>query len=329
MTRFLTLAFSLYLTGATALAQTAEPMHYAITTPTGASLTLDGTLTLPASTKNPVPVVLLIAGSGPTDRDCNSTYGLKTDAFKMLADSLNRLGIAVARYDKRGSGTNVEAAKTALKPEEHRFDYYVGDAVGFIRQLQADKRFSAVIVAGHSEGSLVGMLAARQTNAAGFISIAGAGRNIADVMKEQGHNAKANPPELQAEVDAALDSMRASFTVHPKNPILRTQLSPKAQPGLISWMHYDPAVSIRDYRGPVLIIQGKTDAQVSVGDAERLKAARPDARLVLIDGMNHILKPFSGTNLTDNFRTYNDPKLPLAPGLVPAIAQFVRQSSVR
>lgn len=314
----------LLLSCLSALGQIEEPIRYAITQPSNVSLTLEGTLTLPANATKPMPVVLLIAGSGPTDRDCNSASGLKSDSFKMLADSLTQQGVAVARYDKRGSGKNIFLAATVLKPQEHRFDFYVSDAAGFIRQLQADKRFSGVFVAGHSEGSLVGMLAARQTNANGFISLAGAGRNIADVMKEQGRRL-GNPAAVQGEVDAALDSLKQGFRVHPTNPLIKSQLSPGAQPGLISWMKYDPATELKAYSKPVLIIQGRKDLQVSLTDAERLKAAQPAARLLLFDDMNHILKNVAGTSQADNFGTYNNPTLPLTPGLATAIAQFVKQ----
>ena len=322
MNRFLSSALLVVAVSLPALAQTEEPMHYKITRPAEADLTLDGTLTIPDNVKKPVPVLLLIAGSGPTDRDCNSAYGLKTNAFKMLADSLVRQGIAVARYDKRGSGTNMQAAVKAIKPEEHRFDFYVSDAVGFIRQLQADKRFSKIIVAGHSEGSLVGMLAATQTKADGFVSIAGPGRNIVDVMKEQGR-AGGNPKALQNEVDNALDSMRAGHIVHPKNPTLKAQLALKQQPGLISWMKYDPAVEIKAYKGPVLIINGKHDLQVPASEAELLKAARPDVQLALFDEMNHVLKNAPKAQ-TGNLKTYNNPTLPLTPGLAATLAQFVK-----
>jgi uncharacterized protein len=308
--------------------QTEEPLHHKITVPSGVDLVLDGTLTVPVRLLRTVPVVLLIAGSGPTDRDCNNAYGLKTNAFKMLADSLVRNGIAVARYDKRGSGTNLKAMQTALEPETMVLDHYVADAVGIIRQLQADKRFSGVIVAGHSEGSLVGLLAASQTGVKGFISIAGAGRNIVDVLKEQGRMA-GNPADIQAEVDGALDSLRAGQLVYPKNPLLKAQLSPGAQPFLISWMKYDPAVVVKAYKGPLLIIQGKKDLQVALADAEALKAARPDASLVLFDQMNHILKEVEGTDKAVNFGTYKNPELPLAPGLVSAIVRFVTSKPVR
>ena len=311
-----------------AAAQSEEPIRYSVTVPAGVNLVLDGTLTVPATLTRKVPVMLLIAGSGPTDRDANSAYGLRTDAFKMLADSLARSGIAVARYDKRGSGTNLSVVHTALRPETMVFDHYVADAVGIIRQLQTDKRFSGVFVAGHSEGSLVGMLAARQTRARGFVSIAGAGRNIVDVMKEQGR-AGGNPAQVQAEVDGVLDSLRAGQRVHPKNPLLKAQLSPSTQPFLISWMAYDPAVALKAYEGPVLIVQGRKDLQVALADAEALKAARPDARLLLLDSMNHILKSVEGTDRNVNFATYKDPTLPLCPGLVPALVQFVTSQAAR
>ncbi|GAB4045612.1 alpha/beta hydrolase family protein [Spirosoma litoris] len=305
-----------------ALAQTEEPIHYKITEPAGADLTLDGTLTVPDKADKGVPVVLLIAGSGPTDRDCNSTYGFKSNAFKMLADSLVRQGIAVARYDKRYSGTNLKAAVAAVGSDKHRFDYYVSDAVGFIQQLQADKRFSKVIVAGHSEGSLVGMLAARQTKADKYISIAGAGQNIADVMKVQFQTAL--PDTLRSLATVILDSLKEGYTVKRVNPFLATMFNAKMQPGLISWMKYDPAVEIKKYVGPVLIINGKHDIQVATSEAERLKAARPDATLVLIDRMNHLLKN-APLDRAANLETYNQPHLPLTPGLVETIARFVKK----
>ena len=314
-------ALVLTLVALTARAQTEEPMHYTITVPAGAALTLDGTLTLPDNAKKPIPVVLLIAGSGPTDRDCNSAYGLKTNAFKMLTDSLVAKGIAVTRYDKRGSGTNLQAAIKAIKPEEHRFEFYVSDAVGFIRQLQADKRFSTVVVAGHSEGSLVGMLAATQTKAGKFISIAGAGRNIADVMKEQFRAGTSDT--LRSVAFTILDSLRAGHTVQQVNPFLMSIFNPKTQPALISWMKYDPAVEIKRYVGPVLLINGKHDIQVAVSEAERLKAARPDAILKLFGEMSHILKN-APADRTANIKTYNDPTLPLTPGLAGVIVAFVK-----
>lgn len=323
MTRsLLPLSLLLSLLSIATLAQTQEPIHYAVSVPAAVSLTLDGTLTLPANMTKPVPVVLLIAGSGPTDRDCNSPYGLKSNAFSMLADSLSRRGIAVARYDKRGSGTNLKEAARVLKSEEFRFAHYISDAEGFIRQLQADKRFARVIVAGHSEGSLVGMVAAKQTKADRYISIAGAGQNIAEIMKVQ---IRAGTSDTLSTLAAGiLDSLKAGHTVQRVNPFLYSMFNPKNQPGLISWMSYDPAFEIKKLTIPVLIINGKHDIQVAVSEAERLKAAYPAARLVLIDEMNHILKN-APEDRSENAKTYSDPTRPLSPGLVAAIAAFVKR----
>ncbi|GAB3886142.1 alpha/beta hydrolase [Spirosoma agri] len=327
MNRILLAVFSLLSAGSTVFAQTEEPIHTKITVPESVDLTLDGTLTLPATRKGPIPVVLLIAGSGSTDRDGNSpspigTFGtLKPGSYRMLADSLVRQGIAVARYDKRGSGTNIVATMKALKPQDHRFEYYVSDAVGFVRQLQADNRFSKVIVAGHSEGSLVGMLATIQTKASGLISIAGAGQNIADVLKKQ---FQALPESQRQLVYRDLDSLRAGQTVSKPAPSALMVLHPLLQGSMMSWMKYDPAQEIKQIKGPILIINGKHDLQVATGEAELLKAARPDATLSLFDQMNHVLKNAPMDRL-ENFKTYTDPSLPLTPGLTTTIAQFVKQ----
>lgn len=311
----------------TTLAQTEEPLQHKITAPTGVDLTLYGTLTLPNPLPQAVPVVLFIAGSGATDRDGNSPTPLgglgtlKAGSYRMLADSLVRQGIAVARYDKRGSGENIPEAMKVLKPQEHRFDYYISDAVGFIRQLQADKRFSKIYVLGHSEGSLVGMVAAHQTDANGYISVAGAGRNIAEVLKVQLQNL---PDEQRKRAYSDLDSLRAGQTV--KQPALSaiTILHPLLQPGMMSWMKYDPAVEIKRLKGPVLVINGKHDLQVATSEAELLKTARPDAKLALFETMNHVLKN-APLNRMENFKTYTDPNLPLTPDLAKTIAEFVKQ----
>ncbi len=307
------------------LAQTSEPIRYTITEPAGISLTLDGTLTLPTMTKGPVPVVLLIAGSGPTDRDCNNPapIGGKPVAgasFRLLADSLARQGIAVARYDKRGSGTNRLIIVSKMKTEDMRFDHFVSDAIGFIRQLQADKRFSQVVVAGHSEGSLVGMLAATKTNVDAFVSLSGPGQNIADAIRPQ----LATLPEAQRELAYRdLDSLRAGQPVRQPPTVLISLMGPSIQPYVMSWMKYDPSVEIKRFRGPVLLVNGGRDIQVGVTEAERLKKARPDARLVVYPDMTHMLKNSVSASMADNLNTYHDPSLPLTPGLATELARFV------
>ncbi len=315
------LVVSFYLPGS---AQTEEPIQLK-----AGSVTLYGTLTLPANITKSVPVVLLIAGSGPTDRDGNSPAPIgnlgtiKAASYRLLSDSLVQQGIAVVRYDKRGVGksTNLLSGE-----KDMRFDAYITDAVGFIMQLKADKRFSRVIVAGHSEGSLIGMMATQKAGADAFISIAGPGSDVTSSLKAQ------LGPQLtgddKQQTFAALDSLKAGFTLSrlpTKITAVQQLFRPSVQPYMISWMKYDPAAQIKSLTVPVLIVQGKRDLQVTVGDAEKLKAARPKDRLLLLDRMNHVLKDVSTDDRLANFNTYVTADLPLSPGLATAIVEFIKQ----
>lgn len=305
------------------LAQTEEPIQLK-----AGSVTIYGTLTLPAHTKRPVPVLLLIAGSGPTDRDGNSPLAignlgtLKAASYRLLSDSLVQRGIAVVRYDKRGVGKSIDLLGGENKL---RFDTYITDAVGFINQLKTDRRFSRVVVAGHSEGSLVGMVATQKAGADAFISLAGSGEDIASKLKAQ------LGPQLtgdnQQQTFAALDSLKAGFTLsrQPTNiPAVQQMFRPSVQPYMTSWMQYDPAQQIRLLTVPVLIIQGKRDLQVTVGDAQKLKAARPNDKLLLFDQMTHALKDVTTDDQLANLKTYVTPDLPITPGLTTAIVQFIK-----
>src|SRR5688572_4128984 len=141
---------------------------------------IGGTLTL--SDKGPKgPVVLIIAGSGPTDRNGNSIF-TQNNCLQMLAQQMANLGIASVRYDKRGVGQSAKAMKSEI---ELRFEDYINDAVAWIELLKKDERFGSVIVLGHSEGSLIGMVAALRAGAKKFISIAGTGKPIDEILKDQ------------------------------------------------------------------------------------------------------------------------------------------------
>ncbi|XBA03237.1 alpha/beta fold hydrolase [Fibrella sp. ES10-3-2-2] len=315
----------LMLAGAAATAQPEETLRYVVTQPAGMSLTLEGTLTFPTKQAGKIPVVMLIAGSGPTDRNGNSTVpGLgQLNIFRQLADSLNKRGVAVFRYDKRGSGSNLAKAAAQMKPSELNFGQWVDDAVGFIRQLQADPRFSTVTVAGHSEGSLVGMLAVQRTKANRFISIAGPGQGIADIVKVQFASAGI-PADVLATATRDLDSLKAGQLVQQPPAMLASFFNPGTQPYLISWMKYDPAVELKKVNGPVLILQGRRDMQVAVSEAERLKVAKPTATLLFFDTMSHLLKE-APADRAANLATYTNPNLAILPAVADAIAAFVKQ----
>jgi pimeloyl-ACP methyl ester carboxylesterase len=278
---------------------------------------INGTLTVPEKPKK-TPVVLIIAGSGPTDRDCNSPLGIKTNAYKMLAESFAANGISTLRFDKRG----IAKSKAAMTSENDiRFDNYINDAIGWIDMLKQDKRFSKIFILGHSEGSLIGIVAAEQTPVSGFISVAGAGSPGDTILRKQLKNQL--PPQLLKESNNVLDSLRSGKTVSKLSPVLLSLYRPSVQPYIISWFKYDPSVEIKKLRIPVLIVQGTTDIQVSVDDAKLLSAAKPDAQLLIIDNMNHILKE-AEADRQKNIATYTNPDLPLKQELVQGIVLFIK-----
>lgn len=145
LTMLRALLLSLTLIAGLAQAATTRQQPVSLTTDQG---TLHGSLLLPQSDK-PLPVALLIAGSGPTDRNGNNPEGGHNDALKKLAQVLARNGIASLRYDKRGV-----AASRSATPDERDLsvERYVADASGWLRQLKDDPRFDRVILIGHSEG---------------------------------------------------------------------------------------------------------------------------------------------------------------------------------
>ncbi len=277
-----------------------------------------GTLTLPDGSKK-VPVVLIISGSGPTDRDCNSSLGLKSNAFLMLADSLKKAGIASLRYDKRGIG---ESAKAMKDEENMRLDDYINDAAAIIKMLKNDSRFAGVYVAGHSEGSLIGMIAAGKVTVAGYISIAGMGEGMDKVIDKQ---IRAQSAEMADKAKIILDSIRNGYTAKDIPEELFNLFHISVQPYLHSCLRYNPQTEIKKLKIPVLLIQGTTDLQVGIEEAELLKKAQPKARLVMVKGMNHVMKQ-APADREQNFATYNKPELPLSPGFVPDLVKFINQS---
>jgi len=278
---------------------------------------LYGTELLP-SASGKVPVVLLHAGSGPTDRDGNSRMlPGPNNSLRMLAESLARNGIASLRYDKRLIGASTASG---WNETDLRFDDYVADAGAWIARLRADGRFSRVIVAGHSEGALIGMLASRAAGADGYVSIAGVARGADEVLRDQ-LSAKLPPPLLAAN-QAILQQLKQGRPAADVPPALVALYRPSVQPYLISWFKYVPRDVIGTLTMPVLIVQGTSDLQVSVDEARALGAAAPQAQLIIIDGMNHVLKMVGGDAALQQ-RSYSSPDLPVSPQLVAAITTFV------
>ncbi|WP_150644369.1 alpha/beta hydrolase [Pseudomonas fluorescens] len=277
---------------------------------------LHGSLLLPKS-DTPVPVVLIISGSGPTDRDGNNPDGGRNDSLKRLAWVLAKHNIASVRYDKRGV-----AASLAATPDERNLtlDAYVADAVAWGRQLKTDPRFGNLILLGHSEGALIASLAAPPLDAAAVISVSGSARPIDQVLRQQ--LSYRLPPPLVLRSNQLLDSLKAGHVDNAVPPQLEVIFRPSVQPYLISLFRQDPSAAFARLKMPALIIQGSNDIQVGVGDAQMLKAAKPDAELALIEGMNHVMR-IVPNDIKRQLASYKDPQLPLAAELGAHILSFI------
>ena len=278
---------------------------------------IHGTLDLPSGA-GPFPITLIIAGSGPTDRDGNSAMlAGKNNSLKMLAHSLATANIASLRFDKRGI-----AASAAAGPKEAdlRFENYVDDAVAWVEQLRHDKRFSTVTIIGHSEGALIGAIAAARTHPNAFISVAGVGRSAGLVLREQ-INGKL-PAQLFQSNEKILRELEAGRTTEDVPPALKSLYRASVQPYLISWFKYNPAEIVASIKEPTLICQGTTDIQVALEEAEALKKNAPAAQLVIIEGMNHVLKSVTADPAKQT-ASYSDPALPINPELMKNIIEFV------
>lgn len=277
---------------------------------------LKGTL-LSAGNPSDTPLVILISGSGPTDRDGNQPQ-LKTNSIRLLAEALQEAGIPSFRYDKRGSGQSI----SSVPESDLTLETYVKDVSQWIGYLSREKKFNKIVVAGHSEGALIGLLVCRNNPAVkGYISIAGAGKPIDRILKDQ---LAAQSPALAAEADPVIRALKNGTRTESVPPALQSLFRPSVQPYLISWMKYDPAEEIGKLAIPVLIIQGETDIQVSAANAKALAAAAPKASLKLIPEMNHVLKTCKSLAPLAQQTTYINSTLPLHPTLTEEMVRFVR-----
>lgn len=286
---------------------------------------LQGTLLSPG--KQEVPVVLIVPGSGPTDRDGNGPNGLRASTYRLLADGLLSRGIASVRIDKRG----MFGSASAIPDADHvTLEDYAADVHSWVTAIRKHTGVSCVWVLGHSEGGLVALVAAQGTaDICGLILLSTAGRPLGRVLKDQLRSTSANAPILNNAM-AVLDALEAGQTVDATKidrrlmPLFR----PQVQRFLMSELALDPATLLANYTNPVLIIQGLRDLQVSTQDAQRLKQAYPQAELVLVANANHVLKLVHSADRKKNLAAYSDPDLPLADYVAEAISTFVHSRAV-
>jgi len=277
---------------------------------------LAGTLGLPKSPARG-PAVLILAGSGPTDRNGNGPL-ISTDTYRLLAAGLAANGVRSLRYDKRGIGGS---AKLVTREEDLRFDDLVNDAVAAARDLAGRSDVSSVILAGHSEGGLIAMRAARELSLAGLVLLAAPGRPLADVLRAQLRTAPLSE-DLRDEALRITDALARGERIADVPAELAPIFRPSVQPYLASIMTVDPRVELAQLSLPVLLLYGGRDVQVPLEHRDALARARPDARVVTVPTANHVLKT-APIDRAGNLATYTNRALPLDAGILPPIVLFV------
>jgi hypothetical protein len=297
----------------------AAPTETAVEAP-GPSGPLKGTMLSPSTER--AAAILIIPGSGPTDRDGNNPAGILAAPYRLLAEGLVARGVTTVRIDKRGL-----AGSAGATPDGNAVTItdYVAGVHAWTTVIRQRTGASCVWLLGHSEGGLVAMAAGRnQPDICGLILVSAAGRPMGEVLRAQLEANPANAPLLDQALPA-IDDLEAGKRVDTTNmpaPLMRL-FNPKVQGFLISAFSYDPGQLLKGYPKPVLILQGLRDLQVHETDANLLKEADPHATLTLLPDVNHVLKSVSSDDRRANIATYSNASLPLAPGVVGAISDFL------
>jgi hypothetical protein len=286
-----------------------------ISTPGGDKLY--GTL---LSKNNQQKLAIIIAGSGPTDRDGNNPLGVAANSYRMLAYALDSQNIATFRFDKRGVGKSIP---DDFQQDKLVFDNYVADVESIFRYLSDTLGFKNIYVIGHSEGSLIGILVSQKMKTKGFVSIAGAGRRIDKVIEEQ-LKSQMIPDSVQTKAKLEFDQLRDGKKVDEFSGPLAPVFAKGVQPYMISWLKYSPELEIKKLSCPVLILQGSCDIQVKVLDADNLHAANKNSVMDIIPTMTHTLKD-AGQDCANQQETYTSPTLPINRILVKDIVNFIKK----
>jgi fermentation-respiration switch protein FrsA (DUF1100 family) len=292
---------------------------------------LAGTLSRPIQTSTTpkiLPAVVLVGGSGPTDRD-GLAFGIPL--LGQIADAIADAGFIVVRYDKRGigqSGGRAESAGLADYAEDARA------AVQFLsKRKDVDKK--KIVVIGHSEGAAVALIAASKDKsiaAVGLLSANGVtGAEL--VLAQQAHaldRLKLSAEERQAKVDLQKKIHEAVLTgkgweTMPREVVRRQVDNPEFQ----SILANDPAKVVPDVRQPILIVQGELDTQVEPSNADKLQALAkkrknsPAVEMIRVPGINHLLVPAT-TGEVDEYGSLKDKTV--SPAVTQAIVTWLTKT---
>jgi pimeloyl-ACP methyl ester carboxylesterase len=277
----------------------------------------DGNLSAELTEVNKDFLIISVAGSGPTDRDGNNPK-MKNNSLKMLSDNLVSNGFSTLRIDKRGIGKSLV---TKLQEKELSFDTFVYDLLKW-NDTMTKLGFHNIYYMGHSEGSLVSIIASlKSPNIKGLISIAGAGTSADSILINQ---IKSQPIAIQNLVINYLDTLKKGQLLQNVPPFLNSLFRPSVQPYMISWIKYNPSIELSKLKIPVLILQGDSDLQVSIEDANKLRANSVKATLHILYSTNHVLKLVK--DQTENQKSYMDPTYPINPELPKYISSFIKET---
>ncbi|MCB1755371.1 MAG: alpha/beta fold hydrolase [Gammaproteobacteria bacterium] len=276
-----------------------------------------GTFSYQTSDSRSVAVILLSDG-GAIDRNGNSADGFNQSyCLKGLAEELARFGITSLRYDKRGIGLSELPTPYT---EDLQLDDYVEDAVHCVHYLKNEMGFARVIIAGHGEGALVGMLAAQGAPVDAFISINATSKNAATLLQKQLQKRLCD--KLLRQASQIIQQLHEGCFVDAVPDAFASLFSHPIQPYLISLFKHEPSHEIRQLDIPILLLHGSRDLQVAYTDASELKASATDATLLYIDGMNHVLKQVNADSMMQ-LDYYRDPTIPVSKQLVVNMMAFI------
>jgi alpha-beta hydrolase superfamily lysophospholipase len=265
-------------------------------------VTLAGILLLPIKSElGRVPGVVLVAGSGPTDRDGNNTLvPERIDLLKQLAELLARLGIASLRYDKRGIGGSTPRPRGGLEEQERFFswDNFVGDVVAAHGELVKHDEVKpyATALLGHSEGGLLTLAAVpaiARNRPHGMVLAATPGRPMSDILRAQ---IARNAPQLLYDVERVMAVIQATGRVPTDLPRELEVLFPAyVGPFLRRLLSFEPAQALLGLDLPCLVVQGAADRQVvPMADVQPLIDAlgkrNAPGEAVVIPSVSHNLK---------------------------------------
>ncbi|MEP3245957.1 MAG: alpha/beta fold hydrolase [Sneathiella sp.] len=269
------------------------------------------------------PTVIMIPGSGPTDRDGNNPYGIRAFTYKYLAEDLAKNGIHSVRIDKRGLYLSASAVQNANDVTLHK---YVEDIHSWINRLRILPHISCVWLLGHSEGGLVALLSAQElSDICGIVLVSTPGQPFGDILRRQLKDNPANAAILPQALEAIAQLENGNtVSVDDFHPALQKLFYPDVQNYLIDLMSYDPATLISKVSRPILILQGDKDLQTKPEDARILSQANSKAHLKMLQNTNHVLKTVTTNNQLENLETYGISTLPLVPGIAGYISDFIK-----